>query len=105
MLNGAMREPGDGTVSVRADGRVTIVTIDRPERRNAVDFPTARALFDIFMRFDADPNADAAVLTGAGGSFCAGADLKAIAEGETRPIEPTASSGRWARRGSSSGSP
>jgi enoyl-CoA hydratase len=83
-----MREPSDGTVSVRAGGRVTVVTIDRPERRNAVDLPTARALFDVFRRFDADPNADAAVLTGAGGAFCAGADLKAIAEGETRPIEP-----------------
>ena len=76
------------TVSVRADGRVTVVTIERPERRNAVDLATARALFDAFERFDADPNADVAVLTGAGRAFCAGADLKAIAEGETRPIEP-----------------
>ena len=85
-----MREATDGrlTVSARADGRVTIVTIERPERRNAVDLETARALFDAFNRFDADPNADVAVLTGAGGAFCAGADLKAIAEGEARPIEP-----------------
>jgi enoyl-CoA hydratase len=76
------------TVFTRADGRVTVVTIDRPERRNAVDLMTARALFDAFKRFDADPTADVAVLTGAGDAFCAGADLKAIAEGETGRFEP-----------------
>ena len=75
------------TVSVRADGRVTVVTIERPERRNAVDLMTARALYDAFKRFDADSGSDVAVLTGAGGAFCAGADLKALAEGETRPVE------------------
>jgi enoyl-CoA hydratase len=75
-------------VSVRADGRVTVVTIERPERRNAVDLPTAKALFDAFRRFDEDGLSDVAVLTGAGGAFCAGADLKALAEGETRPVEP-----------------
>jgi enoyl-CoA hydratase len=84
-----MREPTHGRVSVsaRADRRVTVVTIERPERRNAVDLATARALFDAFKSFDADPSADVAVLTSAGGAFCAGADLKAIADGETRPIE------------------
>jgi enoyl-CoA hydratase len=76
------------TVSVRASGRVTVVTIERPERLNAVDLPTAQALLDAFKRFDSDPNADVAVLTGSGGAFCAGADLKALAEGEMRPIEP-----------------
>jgi enoyl-CoA hydratase len=75
------------TISTRSEGRVTVVTIDRPERRNAVDLMTARALFESFKRFDADPGADVAVLTGAGGAFCAGADLKAIADGETRPID------------------
>jgi enoyl-CoA hydratase len=75
-------------VSTRADGRVTVVTIERPERRNAVDLATARALFDAFKRFDADPAADVAVLTGAGDAFCAGADLKAIADGETGRFEP-----------------
>jgi enoyl-CoA hydratase len=85
-----MQPPTDerATISTLTDGRVTVVTIERPERRNAVDLPTARALFDAFTRFDADPNADAAVLTGAGDAFCAGADLKAIAGGETRPIDP-----------------
>jgi enoyl-CoA hydratase/carnithine racemase len=81
-------ESMSATVSVRADGRVTVVTIERPERRNAVDLPTARALLSAFRHFDEDPNADVAVLTGAGGAFCAGADLRALAEGETRPIEP-----------------
>jgi enoyl-CoA hydratase len=79
---------GRATISIRTDERVTIVTIERTERRNAVDLATAHALFDAFNRFDADPNADVAVLTGAGSAFCAGADLKAIAEGEARPIEP-----------------
>ncbi len=74
------------TLSVRADERVTMVTIERPERRNAVDLATARALYDAFKAFDADSGSDVAVLTGAGGAFCAGADLKALAEGEARPI-------------------
>jgi enoyl-CoA hydratase len=76
------------TVSARVDGRVTLVTIERPECRNAVDLQTARALFDAFKGFDADPEADVAVLTGAGGAFCAGADLKALAEGDFRPVDP-----------------
>ena len=93
MLNGfhgesEVRTAGmSATVSVRAEGRVTVVTIERPERRNAVDLPTAHALFEAFRRFDADPAADVAVLTGAGGAFCAGADLRAIADGEQRPFE------------------
>src|SRR5208283_1898481 len=76
------------TVVVRAEGRAAVVTIERPERRNAVDLITARALYEAFKRFDADPNADVAVLTGAGGAFCAGADLKALAAGETGRFEP-----------------
>ncbi len=63
------------------DGAVVTVTIDRSDRRNAVDGPTAEALFEAFERFEADPEASVAILTGAGGTFCAGADLKAIAEG------------------------
>lgn len=61
-----------------ADGIVT-VTIDRPEARNAVDRPTAEALADAFRRFESDDELAVAVLTGAGGVFCAGADLKAVA--------------------------
>jgi enoyl-CoA hydratase len=65
-------------VRVERDGAVTTVILDRPERRNAVDGPTAAALADAFRAFDADPGAHAAVLYGAGGTFCAGADLKAM---------------------------
>ncbi len=65
-------------VRVERDGPVTVVILDRPERRNAVDGPTAAALAGAFRAFDADPGAHAAVLWGAGGTFCAGADLKAI---------------------------
>jgi len=68
------------TVSVEHDGRIAIVTIERPERRNAVNGETARALYDAFKAFDADEALDVAVLTGRGGFFCAGADLKAISE-------------------------
>ncbi|HEY1636072.1 MAG TPA: crotonase/enoyl-CoA hydratase family protein [Acidimicrobiales bacterium] len=74
------------TVSLTTDGPVAVVTIDRPEVRNAVDGPTAVALADAFAGFDADPRLAVAVLTGAGGTFCAGADLKALASGEPRPV-------------------
>ena len=67
--------------------RVLVVTIDRPDRRNAVDGPTATALHSTFEAFDADDGLDVAVLTGAGGTFCAGADLKAISEGTGNRIE------------------
>src|SRR3954469_10398850 len=69
------------------DGPVAVVTIDRPAVRNAVDGPTARALADAFRRFDGDDSLAAAVLTGAGGTFCAGADLKAVAEGRGNRVE------------------
>ena len=59
---------------------VTIVTIDRPEVRNAVDGPTAAALAEAFRDFEADDSAAVGILTGAGGHFCSGADLKAMAE-------------------------
>jgi enoyl-CoA hydratase len=78
---------GEGTVDVVDDGPVRIVTIDRPERRNAVDGATARALLQAFEVFDTDETAHVAVLTGSGGYFCAGADLKSIAGGgEQRPV-------------------
>jgi enoyl-CoA hydratase len=69
------------TVRSETDGSVAIVTIDRPEVRNAVDRPTAAALADAFRAFDADDALAAAVLTGAGGTFCAGADLKGVSDG------------------------
>jgi enoyl-CoA hydratase len=66
------------SVRVDRDGPVTIVTLDRPGARNAVDGPTATALADAFRAFEADKTASVAILTGAGGHFCAGADLKAV---------------------------
>lgn len=77
------------SVSVTRDGAITVVSIDRPERRNAVDGPTARALYEAFVAFDADDDASVAVLTGSGGNFCAGADLKAIAAGGGNRVERT----------------
>ncbi|MFL6298689.1 MAG: crotonase/enoyl-CoA hydratase family protein [Actinomycetes bacterium] len=74
--------PDGPGVRVEQDGPVRVVTIDRPERRNAVDGPAAAALADAFRTFDRDPGASVAVLTGAGGAFGAGADLKAIAAGQ-----------------------
>ncbi len=60
-------------------GAAALLTIDRPERRNAVDGPTAKALHEAYLHFEADEDARVLVLTGAGGvAFCAGADLKAI---------------------------
>jgi enoyl-CoA hydratase len=66
------------SVRVEVSGPVTTVLIDRPEARNAVDRATAAALVAAFEAFDADESQCVAVLTGAGGTFCAGADLKAM---------------------------
>lgn len=68
-------------VKVEKHGDVLVVSIDRPNVRNAVDYETAAALAEAFRGFDADRQRLAAVLTGAGGHFCAGADLKAVAAG------------------------
>jgi enoyl-CoA hydratase len=70
------------TVLVERDGPVTIVSINRPHCRNAVDGATARKLFDAFRAFDTDAEASVAVFAGTGGTFCAGADLKAVASGD-----------------------
>jgi enoyl-CoA hydratase len=69
-------------VRVDIEGPVTIVTIDRPGVRNAVDPPTAAELVHAFETFDRDDDQSVAILTGAGGTFCAGADLKALAAGD-----------------------
>jgi enoyl-CoA hydratase len=68
------------SVNRERHGPVLSVTIDRPRRRNAVDRPTADALEAAFREFDRDEELSVAVLTGAGGTFCAGADLRAIEE-------------------------
>jgi enoyl-CoA hydratase len=75
-------------VRVERRGPVTIVLLSRPERRNAVDGATARALADAFRAFDADSEASVAVLHGEGGVFCAGADLQAIGTPESNRVEP-----------------
>jgi enoyl-CoA hydratase len=73
-----MSEPASEAVRYEREGAAALVTIDRQDRRNAVDGPTAQALYDAYMRFEADEQARVMVLTGAGGvAFCAGADLKA----------------------------
>jgi enoyl-CoA hydratase len=71
------------TVVTAVDGPVLVVAIARPEVRNAVDGPTAAALASAFREFDADPALSVAVLCGEGGIFCAGADLKAVASGDS----------------------
>jgi enoyl-CoA hydratase len=76
-------------VRVEVDGPVTTVVIDRPEARNAVDGPTAAALADAFRAFDADDTQAVAVLAGAGGTFCAGADLKAIGTDRGNRVDDT----------------
>ncbi|SEO89306.1 crotonase/enoyl-CoA hydratase family protein [Amycolatopsis saalfeldensis] len=76
------------TVLVDHRGPVTTIGINRPERRNAVDRATAEALADAFRAFDDDPASSVAVLYGAGGTFCAGADLKAISAGAGNRAEP-----------------
>ena len=88
------------SVHVEVDGPVTTVVLHRPEARNAVDGPTAAALADAFRAFDEDDGQSVAVLYGEGGTFCAGADLKAIGtergnqvteaiEGADGPMGPT----------------
>ncbi len=69
----------EDVVLVETDGPVTIITLNRPHARNAVDRPTADALSAAFLAFEADDTASVAVFTGAHGTFCAGADLKAVA--------------------------
>lgn len=77
-----MSAPQTDKVLVARDGPITTVTINRPHVRNAVDNETAAALTAAFRAFEADEAARVAILTGAGGTFCAGADLKALAKGE-----------------------
>jgi enoyl-CoA hydratase len=68
-------------VIIEKKDRITTIIINRPDVRNAVDGPTASELAEAFKIFDVDETADVAVLSGAGGHFCAGADLKAISSG------------------------
>ena len=80
-------DQSDDTVHFEIDGPVCVITIDRPHARNAVDGPTQRALSEAFRRFEADDELSVAILTGADGTFCAGADLKAVATGRGNRVE------------------
>jgi enoyl-CoA hydratase len=75
-------------VTVRRDGPVWIVLLNRPAQRNAVDGPTAQALSEAFRAFAAQPDASVAVLHGEGGVFCAGADLKAVGTADGNRVAP-----------------
>lgn len=81
-------ESSSPAVLVEDRGPVRVVTIDRPDVRNAVDGPTASGLVDAFEAFDSDDSTSVAVLTGAGSTFCAGADLKAVADGRGNRVDP-----------------
>jgi enoyl-CoA hydratase len=76
------------SVEIKRDGKVLIVSINRPQARNAVDSATALELSKAFLDFDRDDDLNVAVLTGVGGTFCAGADLREIAEGRRPPLDP-----------------
>jgi enoyl-CoA hydratase len=78
--------PSVPAVRVERQGPVTTVILARPQARNAVDGPTARALAGAFRAFDADPDAAVAVLWGEGGTFCAGADLKALGTADANQV-------------------
>lgn len=69
------------TITVETREDIRIVTINRPDRRNAVDRATGDRLYEIFQDFDADDTVSVAILTGSDGAFCAGFDLKSLAEG------------------------
>ena len=81
------------TVHYEVDGAVVVVTLDRQEVANAIDRPTAEALASAFRRFDADASLSVAVLTGAGGKFCCGADLKAMRSGDPSRVSRVAPDG------------
>ena len=76
-----------GNVDFETQGSIAIVIINRPEVRNAVDAATALALYDVFQLFDKDDNLSVAILAGAGGTFCAGADLKDIAMAQREVLD------------------
>lgn len=75
-------------VRFETEGSVAVITIDRPSARNAIDGPTAAALAEAFRTFEARADLAVAVLTGAGGTFCAGADLKGLMEGRGNRLAP-----------------
>ena len=77
------------SIRVEKSGAVTTVVMDRPQARNAVDGPTAMELYAAFDEFDKDESASVAVLWGDNGTFCAGADLKAMGTENSNPVHRT----------------
>jgi enoyl-CoA hydratase/carnithine racemase len=81
------------SILLEKKNRITTIIINRPEVRNAIDGPTAKALADAFRQFDHDPESDVGVLYGNGGTFCAGADLKTLGNPQEKKralrFEPT----------------
>jgi enoyl-CoA hydratase len=77
----------ENVVLVEQRDRILIITINRPEARNAVNAAVSRGLADAVERLDSDPGLSVGIVTGAGGSFCAGMDLKAFARGENIIVE------------------
>ena len=75
-------------INCETEAQVAIITINRPEVRNAIDRLAADALAGAFRRFDADDSLSVAILTGANGNFCAGAHLKAVAGGRGNNVTP-----------------
>lgn len=73
-------------ITVERKDEIAILSINREQVRNAVDDSTAEALYDAAIAFDEDPTLSVMILTGSGGNFCSGADLKAVASGERRAI-------------------
>jgi enoyl-CoA hydratase len=80
-----------GSVLIARDGKILTVTINRLQVKNAVDSATARSLGQVFQEFESDPELCTAVLTGAGGAFCAGFDLREVAEGRRTTVDDTGS--------------
>ncbi len=74
------------TIRMQVDGPICTISLNCPERRNAVDGPMAAALLGAFERFEADDALRVAVLAGDGGTFCAGADLSAVADADRRHL-------------------
>lgn len=84
-----------GAVRVEREGPITTVVLSRKEVRNAVDGPTAAELAEAFVAFERDAQAQVGILYGEHGAFCAGADLKAVAEGRGNPVRPPETGDRW----------
>jgi enoyl-CoA hydratase len=83
------------TVRVERDGPITTVSLDRPDVRNAVDGPTAEALAEAFLAFERDEAAKVGVFCGEHGTFCAGADLKAVSSGRGNRVRPPVTGADW----------